>query len=166
MSMYANSIPVLQRALTNYSNIIKKAEAHVEENKLEESALTAFRLFPDMLPFRVQVIIACDMAKGCGARLSGIEAPKFEDNESTFAELQERIAKTLSFLNELTAEQIDGTEDKAITIQAGPYELNFTGQEYLNTFVLPNVYFHITTGYNILRHNGVVLGKMDYMGGQ
>ncbi len=164
MSMYNSSIPVLQRYLSNYANILKKAEAHVEEKKLDESALCSFRLFPDMLPFRLQVIIACDMAKGCGARLSGVEAPKFEDTETTFAELQERIAKTQAFLATLSVEQIDGTEEKAISLKAGPTELNFSGAVYLNQFVLPNFYFHIATGYNILRHNGVVLGKMDFMG--
>jgi hypothetical protein len=105
------------------------------------------------------------MAKGCGARLSGIEAPKFEDNETTFDELEERIQKTCAFLGTHTAAQIDGTEGKDISLKAGPTELHYKGQEYLNTFVLPNVYFHITTAYNILRHNGVVLGKMDYMAG-
>ena len=111
-----------------------------------------------------QVQIACDVAKGCGARLSDTEAPKHEDTETTFEELQARIQKTIAFLETLSADSIDGTEAKDIQIKAGPYELQFTGADFLNKWALPNLYFHITTTYSILRHNGVEVGKMDYLG--
>ena len=165
MSMYSSSIPVLTHFLNNLSSILEKGEAFAKDKEIEGTVLTSARLAPDMFPMSVQVIIACDVAKGCGARLSGIEAPAFEDTETTFEELQARIEKTLAFLATVPAEKVDGTEDKAISFKAGPYELNFTGEEYLHNFVLPNVFFHITTAYNILRHNGVDIGKMDFLGG-
>ena len=164
MSMYASSIPAAIRCLNNLSAILAKGAAFCEEKGIEGTVLTSARLAPDMFPLARQVQIACDSAKGCGARLSGTEAPKHEDNETTFEELQARIKKTVSFLETLKPASIDGTEDKEIKFKAGPYELEFTGQSYLCTFVLPNLYFHTTTAYNILRHNGVAIGKMDYLG--
>ena len=108
--------------------------------------------------------IACDVSKGAAARLSGIEAPSHEDTETTFEQLQERIKKTIEFLNSVPEDKINGTEEKAIQLKAGPYEIDFTGASYLSKWALPNIYFHVTTAYNILRHNGVELGKLDYIG--
>jgi len=162
--MHSCSIPYFVRALSNLSAILKKGAAHAEEHELDPAVLVAARLFPDMFPLSRQVQIACDVCKGAAARISGVEAPSHEDNEATFEELQERIDKTIGFLNSLPAEKIDGTEEKAINFQAGPYNLDFTGATYLSLWALPNIYFHVTTTYNILRHNGVVLGKIDYVG--
>ena len=164
MTMYSSSIPVLVRQLGNLSEILKKGAEHAVEHKLDERVLVACRLYPDMFPLSRQVQIACDVAKGCGARLSGINNPRFEDTELTFDELQVRIEKTAEFLQSLSADSIDGTEQKKIKLQAGPYELEFTGEKFLQQWVFPNVLFHITTAYNILRHNGVPVGKMDYLG--
>lgn len=163
MSMYSTSIPVVLHFLNNLSKLLTKGEAFAEEKEIEGSVLTSARLAPDMFTLARQVQIACDVAKGCGARLSGIESPVFEDTETTFDELQERIQKTVAFLETIPADKIDGTEDKEIKFKAGPYELEFTGQEYLSKFVMPNLFFHITTAYNILRHSGVQIGKMDYL---
>ncbi len=164
MSMYTSSIPAAIKCLNNLSAILAKGAAFCEEKGIDGTVLTSARLAPDMFPLARQVQIACDSAKGCGARLSGTESPKHEDNETTFDELQARIKKTVAFLETLKPESIEGTEDKEIKFKAGPYELEFTGQSYLCTFVLPNLYFHTTTAYNILRHNGVAIGKMDYLG--
>jgi len=164
LSLYDSSVPLLVHALKSLSTILDKAEKHCADRKLDEKALTAFRLYPDMFPFTRQVQIACDTAKGCGARLAGVEVPSHEDVETTFAELRTRIAKTIDFLEGLQAEQIDGGEDRQIRIKAGPRELEFIARDYLRTWVYPNFYFHLTTAYNILRHNGVELGKRDYLG--
>jgi len=164
MNMYTASVPVAIRSLNNLSALLEKGEAFCEEKGIEGTVLTSARLAPDMFDLARQVMIACDVAKGCGARLSGTEAPKHEDNQATFAELQERIARTIAFLETLTADSVDGSEGKEITFKAGPYELEFTGGSYLNTFALPNLYFHVATAYNILRHNGVAIGKMDFLG--
>jgi len=164
MSMYSASVPVITRFLNNLSVILEKGEAFCEEKNIEGTVLTSARLAPDMFPLARQVMIACDVAKGCGARLAGVEAPKHEDVEVTFAELKARIAKTVAFLDTLDESSFAGSESKAISFKAGPYELNFTGESYLNTFALPNLYFHVTTTYNILRHNGVAIGKMDFLG--
>lgn len=165
MSMYSSSVPVLVHFLNNLSAILDKGEAFAKEKEIDQLVLTAARLAPDMFPLSRQVQIASDVAKGCGARLSGTEAPSYEDTEITFVELQARIKKTISFLEGIPADSIEGTEDKEIKFKAGPYELEFTGAEYLHRFVLPNLFFHITTAYNILRHNGVAVGKMDFLGG-
>ena len=165
MSMYSFSVPVVLRFLDNLSAILKKGEDFAKEKEIDELVLTSARLAPDMFPLSRQVMIACDVAKGCGARLSGAESPVHEDTETTFDELQGRIKKVKEYLESIPAESIEGSEDKEIKFKAGPYELEFTGEEYLSTFALPNLYFHITTAYNILRHNGVDVGKMDFLGG-
>lgn len=159
LSMYQSSIPLLVRGLTNLSAVLKKGEAHGDG-----AALVEARLFPDMFTLAGQVQRASDTAKGCAARLAGIDNPSFPDTETTFAQLQERIAKTVDFLQGVKPGQIDGTEDKPIELKAGPTTINFTGTSYLLGFVLPNFYFHVTTAYDILRHKGVGLGKMDYLG--
>tara|TARA_B110000305_G_C19178600_1_gene510849 strand:+ start:106 stop:600 length:495 start_codon:yes stop_codon:yes gene_type:complete len=162
--MYTSSVPVVTHFLKNLSAILEKGEDFCKEKEIDQAVIVNSRLAPDMFTLARQVQIACDVAKGCGARLSGTESPKHEDTEATFAELQARIQKTIEFLESVPADSIDGSEDKEIKFKAGPYELEFTGQSYLNTFALPNLYFHITTAYNILRHNGVAVGKMDFLG--
>ena len=164
ISMYQASVPRFVSILTNLSSILDKAQAHVEARKLDPAALTAYRLFPDMLPMTKQVQIACDTAKGAVARLAGVEIPVHEDNEKTLAELQARIAKTLAFIQTVTASQIDGSEDKEIVLKRGDQETRYKGMQFLLGHALPNVYFHVTTAYNILRHNGVEIGKRDYLG--
>jgi uncharacterized protein len=164
LSMYTSSIPVLLHYLKNLSLLLKKGAEYAAEKKVDDKVLTGSRLYPDMFPLSRQVQIACDVAKGCGARLAGVEVPKYEDNEVTFSELQARIDKTVNFLNTLSPSQIDGSEQKQIKLQAGPRELEFVGDFFLRNWALPNVFFHITTTYNILRHNGVPIGKMDYLG--
>jgi len=164
LTMYSASVPAFVRLLGNLRTILEKAAAHAESRKLEPAALVGFRLFPDMFPLSRQVQIATDMMKGCAARLAGVEPPRYEDSETTFAELVARIDKTLAYLNGFTPAQIDGSEDKAIQLKSPRGEMNFTGQQYLLTFVLPNAYFHVTTAYNILRHNGVEIGKQDFLG--
>jgi len=165
LSMHQISIPVFARALNNLAAILNKAATHVEARKIDPSVLINYRLAPDMLPLSRQVQIASDTAKGCAARLAGVDVPSFADTETTFPELQERIDKTLAFLNTLTAEQIDGSESRTVTIQLRGKDVQFVGLAYLTSFVLPNLYFHVTTAYAILRHNGVELGKADYLGG-
>ena len=164
LTMYQASIPVFVRMLGNLSAILDKANAHSVAGKIEPSVFITARLAPDMYPLSRQVQITTDIVKGCAARLAGIDVPSYEDNETTFAELTARIAKTVSFLQSLTAEQIDGSEERSITLKFGSRELSFLGQAYLLEFVYPNFYFHLTTAYAILRHNGVELGKMDYTG--
>ena len=164
LSMHSASIPYFVRALNNLSAILEKGAAHAQEKDIDPSILVTDRLFPDMFPLSRQVQIACDVSKGAAARISGIEAPSHEDSESSFEELIERINKTIEFLNSLPTDKINGTEEKEIKFQAGPYELDFTGATYLSMWALPNIYFHVTTTYNILRHNGVALGKIDYVG--
>ncbi|MDR3482993.1 MAG: DUF1993 domain-containing protein [Burkholderiaceae bacterium] len=164
LSMYQISIPVFARALNNLAAILNKAVAHAEAKKIDPSVLINYRLAPDMFPLSRQVQIASDAAKGCAARLAGVEVPSFADTETTFPELQERIAKTLAFLNTVNAAQIDGSESRTVTIQLRGKDVQFLGLAYLTSFVLPNLYFHVTTAYAILRHNGVELGKADYLG--
>ena len=164
LSMYQASIPVLQRALRNLAAIIDKAQAHAAGKKIDEAAFIQARLFPDMFPFARQVMIATDMAKGCAARLAGQEPPKYEDDETSFAELKARIEKTVAFLDGFSADQIDGSEEKVITLPSRNGTRTFNGQTYLLGFVLPNVYFHVTTAYNLLRHGGVEIGKQDFIG--
>jgi hypothetical protein len=166
LSMYQASIPVFIRMLGNLSTIIDKAAAHAETKKIDPAVLIKDRLAPDMLPFSFQIQTASDVAKGCAARLGGIEAPSFADTESTFPELKARIAKTIDFLQSVKAAQIDGSEERNVTLKLRVGELQFTGQGYLLGFVLPNFFFHLTTAYNILRHNGVELGKQDFLGGR
>jgi hypothetical protein len=165
LSMYEASIPVLDRSLANLSAILKKGVAYAEERKFDPAVLVSARLAPDMRPLSSQVQFASDSAKGCAARLAGVPVPSFPDTETTFAELEERIAKTRSFLKTVGAAQVDGSESREIVLKFGPREVTFTGRDYLFGFVLPNFYFHVTTAYDILRHNGVPLGKMDFLGG-
>lgn len=164
LTMYQASIPVFVRMLGNLSAILDKATAHAEAKKIDPAIFVNARLAPDMYPLSRQVQIATDMVKGCAARLAGIEVPSYEDNEITFADLQARIAKTEAFIQSVSASQIDGSEDRKITLKFGSRELSFLGQAYLLDFVLPNFYFHLTTAYAILRHNGLEIGKKDYTG--
>jgi hypothetical protein len=164
ISMYQASVPRFINILGNLSNILDKAQAHVDARKIDPAALTSYRLYPDMFPMSRQVQIACDTAKGVAARLAGVEIPVHEDTEKTLAELKERIAKTVAFLQGLAPAQIDGTEDKQIVIKRGDRETRYTGIQFLLGNAVPNFYFHVTTAYNILRHNGVEIGKRDYLG--
>ncbi|WP_179404397.1 DUF1993 domain-containing protein [Burkholderia guangdongensis] len=166
ISMYQASVPVLIRGLTNLQHILGKAQAHAAEKQIDPSVFIGARLYPDMLPLARQVFIATDTAKGCAARLAGVEAPSYPDVENTFDELHARIQKTIDYLNGFTAEQIDGTESRQIVLKMRVGPLEFTGLTYLLGFVLPNFFFHVTTAYDILRHHGVELGKLDYLGGR
>jgi len=166
MSMYAASIPVFQNTLRNLVHLLDKGEASAQARGFDPSALTTYRLAPDMLPFTKQVQIACDAAKLCAARISGVDAPKFEDNEATFAELKDRVQETLAYLETVPASAVDGAEDKQITFPVGRDKTRtMSAQTYLTTWALPNFFFHVTTTYAILRHNGVDLGKADYLAG-
>ncbi|MGH8706304.1 MAG: DUF1993 domain-containing protein [Burkholderiales bacterium] len=164
ISMYQASAPRFVNMLNNLSAILDKAQAHVEAKKIDPAALTAYRLYPDMFPLTRQVQTACDTAKGAVARLGGVEVPRHEDTEQTVAELKARIAKTIAFIQSVKPAQIEGTEDKEIVLKIGPRELRFTGMQYLLGFALPNFYFHAATAYDILRHNGVEIGKRDFIG--
>jgi hypothetical protein len=164
ISMYQASVPRFVNILGNLSGILDKAQAHVDAKKLDAATLTNYRLFPDMLPMVTQVQIACDTAKGVVARLAGIESPAYEDNEKTLAELKARIARTIDFIQTMTPAQIDGTEDKEIITKRGDKETRYTGMQFLLGHAVPNFYFHVTTTYNILRHNGVEIGKRDFLG--
>ena len=164
ISMYQASVPRFANILGNLSNILDKAQAHVDAKKLDCATLTAYRLFPDMLPMTTQVLIACDAAKGVVARLAGVDIPVYEDNEKTLADLKARIAKTVAFIKSVPQAQIDGTEDKEIVIKRGDKETRYTGMQFLLGHAIPNFYFHVTTTYNILRHNGIEIGKRDYLG--
>jgi hypothetical protein len=166
MSIYTATVPVFQHMLRNLSHLLDKGEASAQARKFDPSVLAGARLAPDMLPFTKQIQIACDAAKNGVARVAGIEAPKFEDNESTFPELKARIQKTLDFLATVPADKLEGTEDKDITFPVGRDNTRtMKGQAYLTTWVLPNFFFHMTTAYALLRHNGVDLGKADYLAG-
>lgn len=164
MSMYHASVPVFVRMLGNLANVLDKGAAYAEAKKIEPSVLLNTRLFPDMFPLVRQVQIASDTAKGGASRLAGLEPPKFEDNEASFPELRARLDKTIAHLNTLTAAQIDGSEERTITIVARGKTNTYQGMPYLLNTVLPNLYFHITTAYDILRHCGVDIGKRDYLG--
>ena len=164
ISMYEALVPVANRMLANLSNILDKGAAFAEAKKIEQTVLTNARLAPDMFPLTRQVQIACDMVKGGVARLGGVEVPKHEDNETTFADLKARVAKVQAFINSVPAASFAGSEDRAITLNMRSGDMHFTGLDYLRYFVLPNFYFHMTAAYAILRHNGVDLGKSDFIG--
>lgn len=164
ISMYQASLPRFINSLNNLSAILDKTQAHVDAKKLDETALTGFRLYPDMLPMARQVMIAGDTAKGLAARLAGVEIPVYEDTETSLAELKARIAKTVAYLQTFKPAQIDGSEDKEIVIKRRDTETRYTGMQFLLGHALPNFYFHVTTAYAILRHNGVEIGKRDYLG--
>jgi len=165
ISMYESLIPVANRMLKNLAAILDKGAAFAEAKKIEQTVLTGARLAPDMFSLARQVQIACDMVKGGAGRLGGVELPKHEDTETTFAELKARVAKVQTFINSVPAANFVGSEDKAITLNMRSGDMHFSGLDYLRYFVLPNFYFHVTTTYAILRHNGVDLGKMDFIGG-
>ncbi|MCF8198775.1 MAG: DUF1993 domain-containing protein [Sulfuritalea sp.] len=164
ISMYEASAPRLANMLRNLDAILGKAQAHALAKKIDPAVLLSARLFPDMLPLLKQVQIATDHAKGAPARLAGVELPRFEDTEQSFEELQARIAKTIAFVESFSAEQINGSEDKQISLKVGGQDMTFKGMTYLLGFALPNFYFHVVTAYNILRHNGVEIGKRDFVG--
>jgi uncharacterized protein len=163
--IYDMSIPVLTLGLTNISNVIDKGVAHADARKFDSVALVQARFFPDMFPFSRQVQIACDVAKGCAARLAGIELPKYEDTEATMAELKARIAKTKAFIGSVKAGQLQDAAAREIVVTIPTGALKFTGLSYVTTWVLPNFYFHCAMAYALLRHNGVELGKRDFLGG-
>jgi hypothetical protein len=166
ISMYSASVPVFKNMLGNLSHCLDKAQAHAEARKFDPQVLVNDRLAPDMLPLKRQVQIACDASKNGLARLAGVEAPKFEDTESTLAELKERIRKTLDFLDSVPRASVDGCDDKDITFPAGRDSTRtLKGEAYLLGVALPNLFFHVTTAYAILRHNGVDLGKGDFLTG-
>jgi uncharacterized protein len=162
--MYDRSIPHLTHGLTALSGLLKKAEAHCAARKIDPQALLTYRLYPDMLPLIRQVLIACDFVKGCGARLASQPVPSYADEEKTFEDLQARIAKTIAFVGSIPKDAFADAAERTVTIKVGGQEMSMSGQEYFHGFVLPNFYFHMTTAYNILRHNGVELGKGDFMG--
>ena len=164
LSMFHASIPVFTRQLASLSAILRKAEAHAEARKIDPSVFINARLAPDMFPLSRQVQSATDSAKGCGARLAAAEVPRYEDTETTFPELQARVAKTVAFLQSLGPELIDGSEERTIVLKLRGREVSFSGQDYLLNFALPNFFFHAVTAYGILRHNGVEIGKQDYLG--
>ena len=165
ISMYTLSVPVFDRYLGNLMNLLDKGAASAAERKIDETVLTAMRIYPDMFPLTRQVLIAADFAKGACARLAGAEVPKYEDNEKTFAELKARCQKTRDFLATLKSEQFEGAETRVVTLPIAGTPTEFVGLPYLTGFALPNFYFHITTAYNLLRQAGVPLGKRDFVGG-
>ena len=162
--MFDSSIVPLSHSLKALAAILTKAEAYCEARKIDPNALLTARLYPDMLPLNRQVHIATDQAKGCGARLAGIAVPSYPDEEKTFAELQARITKTLDFIGGLKREQFADAATRTVTIKIGGKDTELKGAAYLSSAVLPNFYFHLTTAYNILRHNGLEIGKGDFLG--
>jgi hypothetical protein len=165
LSMYTASVPVFRQVLGSLAAILEKAEAHADLKKLEPDALLKARLFPDMFPLLRQVQVACDFAKGTVARLGGVEVPRYEDVETDFAGLQERIAKTLAFIDSVPRDAIDDGATRDITVGSGEKQRVFNGgQTYLMHYSLPHFYFHATTAYAILRHNGLEIGKKDFIG--
>ena len=164
ISMYQASIPVSIRTLNNLVSILEKGATYAETKKIDPSVLINSRLSPDMFPLSKQVQIASDIVNRGAARLAGIEPTQFEDNETTFPQLIDRIHQTISHLNTFKPEQIDGSEERTISLKIGDNNLDFQGMPFLLYFVLPNLYFHVTTAYDILRHCGVELGKQDFLG--
>ena len=164
MSMYQASLPVFSRMLENLEKILEKSAAYAEERSIDPAVLVNARLYPDMFPLSRQVQIATDVVKGFPARITGETPPVYEDNEATFDELRARIRNTVAFLATFTPERIDGTEETEVTLPLRSGDIKLKGLDYLNNFVMPNFYFHVTTTYALLRHNGVPLGKMDFIG--
>ena len=166
MNLSSASLPVFVQFLGNLRHLLVKAQADVAARGYDEQALVQYRLAPDMLPFKTQICIACDAAKLCVARIGGLDAPKYENTENTLAELVQRVDNTVAWLKTVPASALDGLEDKEVTFPVGKTGTRtLTGQAYVLTWALPNVFFHITTAYTILRHNGVVIGKSDYLVG-
>jgi uncharacterized protein len=164
LSMYQASVPAFVQMLTNLSAILDKAEAHAGNRKIDPEVLLNYRLAPDMLPLVRQIQIAADLAKGAAAQLAGVEVPKHDDTEKSFADLKARLAKTVAFVQSFKPSDIDGSEDRDINLTLGEHTMKFEGDAYLVHFVMPNFYFHCTTAYDILRHCGVELGKRDFIG--
>lgn len=162
--MYQASVPVFARALNNLAAILEKAAAHGEAKKIDPAVLINFRLYPDMLPLAKQIQIASDSAKGGVARLAGGEPPKYEDNEASIAEFIARLRKTVAYLESVKPEQIDGSEDKTVTWKTQTSTRTMQGMPYLLSHVTPNVYFHVSMAYAILRHCGIEIGKQDFLG--
>ena len=165
ISMFQASVPAYLRMLANTKVLLEKGAAFCAAKKIDESILINARLAPDMFPLSRQVQIATDFAKGSTARLAGLDIPQYDDNEKTFADLAARIDKTMAFISTVNATQIDGQEDREISLTIGGRPVNFKGQPYLIHFVLPNLHFHLAMLYAILRHNGVDVGKTDFLGG-
>jgi uncharacterized protein len=166
ISMYRLSVPVFDRYLSNLVAILEKGATFAAEKNIDETVLTSMRLAPDMFPLSRQVQIAGDFAKGPCARLAGIEVPKYEDTEKTFAELQARCKKTQEFIQSIQPEQLAGSEKRIITLPIRGVNTQFVGLPYLTAFAFPHFYFHVTTAYNVLRHAGVPVGKVDFIGAQ
>jgi len=164
LSMYQASVPVFIRAFKNLTGVLQKGEAFAQAKKIEPAVLINDRLAPDMFTLSRQIQIATDVARRGVARLAGVEPQKFEDNEKSFADLYDRINRTIAYLESFRPQQIDGTEDKPLSIEIGDSTMNFTGKEMLLNFSIPNVFFHTTVTYAILRHNGVEIGKSDFIG--
>ena len=165
LSLYDTTVPVFKQMLLALSDVLKKAEAQAQERQYDPAVLLHMRLFPNMLPFVRQVQIACDFAKSVPARVAGIEVASYEDSEQTFAELQERIKKTVAVLDTMSAAQFEGGADKQIVLRPGtPKEKTLSGQDYVLRYGLPQFFFHVTTAYDLLRHNGIEIAKKDYMG--
>ena len=164
LSMYEACVPTISRALENLAAVLEKSAAQIEAKKIDPAVLVSARLFPDMFPLAKQVQIASDISKGGSARLAQVEPPAYEDNEATFAELAQRCRKTVEFLKTLKPAQFEGAEDRTVTWKTRTAERSMQGMPYLFNHVLPNVFFHTTTAYDILRHNGVELGKQDFLG--
>ena len=166
VSLYQVTVPSHIQMLLSLSKILDKAIAYCEENEIKPEVVVNYRLSPNMAALPRQIQIATDTAKGSGARLTGATPPSYEDNETTFEELKERLTKTIDFLKSLDASAFEGAEEKQVELKLPNRTLEFTGLNYVNHFVNPNFYFHVTTAYAILRHAGVPLGKLDYLGGQ
>lgn len=164
ITMHTASVPVFIRMLGNLGTWLDKAEAHAQAKKFDPAVYLGARLAPDMLPFTKQIQIACDGAKFGVSRLAGIEAPKFDDSEASITDLRERVRVTVAFIQSVPASKIDGTEDKDVTIPRRDGPMTLKGEVYLKHYVMPNFYFHLTMAYALLRHNGVELGKADYLG--
>jgi hypothetical protein len=165
LSMHAASVPVYQQMLAALGGVLAKSEAHAAERKIDPAALLQARLFPDMFPLVRQVQVACDFASSVSARLAGVEVPAFDVGDQTFAGLQQRIAATLAFIGGLDATQFESSDQRELVLRPGtPKERRIGGQAYLMSYGLPQFFFHVTTAYDLLRHNGVEIGKKDFMG--
>jgi len=165
ISLYSATVPVFKQMLLALSDVLKKGEEHAQNRKFDPVVLLQSRLFPDMLPLVRQVQIACDFAKSVPARIAGVEVAAYEDSEQSFAELQQRIAKTLALIEGMTAEQLNGSAVKEVVLRPGtPKEKKLSVEDYALKYGMPQFFFHVTTAYNLLRHNGVEIGKKDYMG--
>ena len=158
-------VPLFVHSLTALSRILDKAQAHADARRIAPEVIPNLRLIADMLPFWLQITIACDHAKGACARLAGVDVPSFPDSPMTLAQLKDRIAQTVAFIQTVPDAAFDGAEARTITVKAGPRELTFPAPQYCYGYALPNFYFHMTTAYNILRAQGVEIGKVDFLGG-